>query len=553
MPNMPAKYLRDSVSNIDLMNAIRKNATVDYQRRIPDVTKASYKRTIENLLQFSAQRNEFVDVLINRIGLTIFAANSTWNNPLAHFKRGLMQYGETIEEIMVGLIDAYVYDPDRNYLEGALFGQHRPEAQTSFHQINRQNYYPITINQDILARAFLSEDGLSSFVNQIMIAPNKSDQWDEYLSMANLFREYYDAGGFFKVQVADFSSETTTQADAQYFLKKLREYCAILPFISRHYNAAGMPVSAPIEDLELFLTPSAQSSVDVQALAAAFNVDYATFPSRSTVLPSEHFNIPGVQAILTTRDFFVAADNKFETTSAMNPVGLYNNYFLHHWSVISASRFVPAILFTTEESTVIELDATPVTSMGTLTVQDQTEATVTAVQRGELYQVNGEAVTTPSGGWNDQVILSIAGTGAVAQPLSALTRITQAGVLYVGPDEPNEQITITATAADNETIVGTEAVTVEGDLLTLWPDPNVETVDANNGLKEATPTEPAFEANVITIPTVTGVQYSNGATPVNNGSEITVSVCTPVTINAAARTGYELTAGANNTWTFTAS
>lgn len=551
MPNLPAKNLRDSVSNIDLLNAIRKNATIDYQRRIPDVTKSNYKATMQNLLNFSANRNEFVDVLVNRIGLTIFAANSTWNNPLSHFKRGLMTFGETIEEIMVGLIDAYVYDPDRNYLEGMLFGQHRPEAQTSFHQINRQNFYPLTVNQDLLARAFLSEDGLNSFVNQMMAAPNKSDQWDEYLSMANLFREYYDNSGFFKVQVPDLSGDTVADTDAKYFLKKLRQYASILPFISRHYNAAGMPVAAPTDDLELFITPGAQSSVDVQALAAAFNIDYQAFPSRSTVLPSEHFNIPGVQAILTTRDFFVAADTKFDTASVNNPAGIYSNYFLHHWSIISASRFVPAILFTTEEGTVIELDATPVTSMGTLTVQDQTETTVTDVQRGELYQVNGEAVTTPDGGWNDQVILSLAGTGATAQPVSQLTRLNQAGVLYVGPDEPNEQLTVTAKAGDNESITGTTVVTVVGDLLTLWPDPSVTSDSDDDGLLEVTPDEPAFAENTITIPAVTGVQYKNGGANVNNGSEIAVANGSPVTITATGRTGYELTAGAPASWTFT--
>lgn len=551
MPQLPASELRDDISNIDILNAIRKNATIDYQRRIPDATKANYKQTMQNLLQFSANRNEFVDVLINRIGLTIFAANSTWNNPLSHFKRGLMQYGETIEEIMVGLIDAYVYDPDRNYLEGMLFGQHRPEAQSSFHQINRQNFYPLTVNQDILARAFISDDGLSSFVNQLMIAPNKSDQWDEYLSMANLFREYYDNNGFFKVQVADLSSDTVAASDAQYFLKKLRQYAAILPFISRHYNAAGMPVAAQIDELELFITPEAQSSVDVQALAAAFNVEYQAFPSRSTVLPSEHFNIPGVQAILTTRDFFVAADNKFETTSVNNPTGLYNNYFLHHWSVISASRFVPAILFTTEAGTVIELDATPVTGMGTITIQDQTETVVTDVTRGDLYQVNGSAVTTPSGGWNDQVILTLAGAGATAQPLSALTKITQTGVLYVGPDEPNESLTVTATAADNATVVGTETVTVIGDLLTLWPDPSVTTVDPSTGLEEVTPVAPTFANDIITIPSVTGVQYQNGGTNVTNGSEITLTSGQAATITAVPRAGYELTTGSTSSWTFT--
>ena len=77
----------------------------------------------------------------------------------------------------------------------------------------------------------------------------------------------------------------------------------------------------------------------------------STFPRRHVCrvipVPAEQMGIDKAQAILTTKDFFVIADNLLENTSQPNPVSLGTNYFLHHWEVISTSLFVPAVMFWT--------------------------------------------------------------------------------------------------------------------------------------------------------------------------------------------------------------
>src|SRR5690606_13770167 len=109
-----------------------------------------------------------------------------------------------------------------------------------------------------------------------------------------------------------------------------------LTFLSRNYNAAHMPVAADADELELFMTPEFQAAIDVEALANLFNVAYGEVNSRITVV--DKIGIPDVQAILTTRDFFVVADTYYDTTNQPNPVGLHENFFLHHHQIISASR-----------------------------------------------------------------------------------------------------------------------------------------------------------------------------------------------------------------------
>lgn len=453
-------------TNQFILNAIRKEGTTDYRSRIPLADQANIKDTIGRITSDKAVRNEFVSALVQRIGLVVFQHNS-WANPMSKFKSGLLTYGESVEEINVGLIKAKTYSAQREYLEGDIFGTNVPDVQTSFHHRNRQDYYPLTVNEQELTKAFLDEFGLSTFVTGLMQAPSTSDNWDEYLLMVRLFREYYDADGFFKVQVPDISSLTDADpTDSKYFIKAVRAMTDTLPFISTHYNAAGMPVAATADELELFVTPNANANIDVDALAAAFNIDRSQVGTRQTVIRPEDMGIPGAQAILTTRDFFKVYDTYMDTTSIQNPVGRTQNYFLHHDQIISASRFVPAILFTTEPGTPIVISDPEINTITDITITDRNGDAVTTLPRGDFYNVGVTYTTTPTGE-EAPVILTL---GAHA---SEYTTINQKGSLLVGVDETAATLTITAVDAEDGTPTYSETFTLTGDAVRLWPNPDV--------------------------------------------------------------------------------
>src|SRR6478752_5070501 len=92
-------------SNEITLDRIRKKASPDYQARIPEATKAGVQATMKALMNYRPARNEFIDSLVNRIGL-VYAQNVSWANPLSEFKRGMLEFGDTIEEIQMGLIKA---------------------------------------------------------------------------------------------------------------------------------------------------------------------------------------------------------------------------------------------------------------------------------------------------------------------------------------------------------------------------------------------------------------------------------------------------------------
>jgi len=454
-------------NNAQILGAIQKHASNAYQSRVPAPTQASIQATQEHLLTNKPDWNEFTDALLNRIGLELFRVQQ-FKNPLAKFNKGDLRNGDTIEEIAYGLAEAYAYDVDRDYLERAIFGQERPEVQAAYHKINRQNFYKLTINEPMLRRAFNSEFGLSQYIAGQMEILSNSDELDQYVMMTGLFKEYYENGGFFKVSVPNVGADGSTEADAKKFLRKARAMADNLTVLSRHYNAAGLPVKASRDELELFITPEANAAVDVEALAAAFNTDRANMPFRITVVPAEYFRIPGVQAILTTEDFFIVADSFYQVNRMDNPVGLYENHFLHHHQVISTSLFVPAVLFYTGVGDTITMGDEPVTDVSPIVVTDRNGTVVTELERGEVYAIDASAISTGDANAVKFDFLPNAG------PLSSHTIIRQEGrTLLVAIDESATALTLRATSTDDNTITETLALPVVGEKLTLWPDPRV--------------------------------------------------------------------------------
>lgn len=538
MPTLEITPWNPDTANSDIIGMAWKYGSTDFQRRVPEPTKANLQAAIRAITNYQPNYNEFASTLINKVGRTI-ARNNSWQNVLAAYKLGMLEYGESIEEYQVGLIKAHVFDPRRAYGEKALFGRHGIDVQSAYHTINRENMYAITVEHPVLKRAFLSPTGLSDFAMKLMAAPGTSDNWDEFLIMSNLFREYEENGGFFKLHIDPLTSE----AGAKSFLELLREYAEILPYLSERYNAAHMPVHANKEDLTLFITPKAKAKIDVQALAALFNVEYGEIPYKVQTIPEEYFFGVGgeIQAVLTTKDFFMCADTYFDTASQPNPAGRYENWFLHHDGIYSVSRFVPAIAFTLGAGTVEEMiEAAPVTAVDAITITNANGQTVAgnSIARGGSY-----IVSSGTDGTADAVRFTVDGFKSV------YSFIENTGELHTAVNDSAQTINITAISVADNTIINTRELTVTGTLVNYWPNPGVtEDADAD-GLLEVMPLEPSHVGDTVTIPSVKGIQYRKEGVNVNNGS--THEITTETDFDAVARTGYEIPADAVKAWTYT--
>lgn len=435
-----------NADNVNILNAIRNDASLDYHKRIPAATKGNVADVADAIFSFRPHKNEFIESLINRIGL-VYARNNIWYNPLGELKRGALEFGDTIEEIQVGIVKANHYSHDRDYLERDIFGRADLDVATAFHTVDREDFYKITIDDNTLRRAFLDPSGLDTLTQQIMTSPTTADNWDEYLMMSALFRVMDNKYPMFNVNVPDVAKMNSTEPEARSLLRKIRATAGNMKFLSTRFNGAKMPISAKPEDLILFATPEVKSGLDVNALAVLFNVSYADVPSRIIEIRQEDIAMNGVQAFLTTKDFFVIADTSLETTSEFNPISRQTNFFLHHWEIISASPFAPVVKFSTEPdtaSTSIEIAST-VAIHNVQFVIDANETDVKNVDKTNARMVKGgtaqlEAVLTGLKAGQDDI--EFTEQWSVEGNKDTSTRIDNDGLLTLSPSEAAATVTV---------------------------------------------------------------------------------------------------------------
>lgn len=337
-----------ATDNVTIADKIWLNGTNDFQQRIPRPTQQGIDSTMDALFDPMNRNlyNQFVDTLVMRIGMS-YVHQQQWRNPLSVFKKSSLRYGSTVQEAAIKWIKGHSYNDDAE----DVFKMHRPEAAVWYHSQNRRDQYDMTIVQNELRSAFTAENGINEFIAQCLKQPMNADEYDEYRIMLQLIAFYEEKFGFYKHQL---SGKPTDEATGKEFLKAVRTYASKLAFPNTVYNGVrlqDLPVFAKREELVLITTPEIDASVDVDTLAAVFNLEKADMQVRKLIVDEFPLADDTCVALLTTEDFFQCRDTVYQTDSIYNPKTMGSNYFLNHWGIYSVSPFVPAIMFTTDSGT----------------------------------------------------------------------------------------------------------------------------------------------------------------------------------------------------------
>lgn len=427
MPVKP-KIQTMNASGVDILNVIRANASSTYQERIPVATQENIQEIGNAMLTYQPVANEFLNALINRIARVIITSKS-YSNPLRMFKKGMMNYGETIEEVFVNIAKANQFDQD--VAEENVFKRAIPDVLSCFHRMNLQNFYKTTISNEMLRQAFLSAQGINDLVSKIVDSLYTGAEFDEYLTMKQLIVDAANNGKMSAVHIPAISADNAKQIVTQ-----IKATSNAMEFMSADYNAMGVLTHSKKNRQVLILDAQFDATIDVEVLAYAFNMEKAEFMGRR-VLVDNFGTLTGVAAALVDEDWFMVFDNWLGFTENYNGEGLYWNYWYHVWKTFSTSPFSNAVLFTTGDVGVTSVTVSPAT------------ATVT---KGQTAQFAASVVTTgyaPKG-----VTWTVTGTEAVTSTIS------RDGVLTVNPNEANITLTVTATSDYDNTKTGTATVTV---------------------------------------------------------------------------------------------
>lgn len=456
MAIIPSKVkLTKNVAGV--LNAIRYGIGGDYAAGVPKAenTTESIRAVGAAILAQQSRQNAFVAALINRIGFEIIKSKQ-YQNPWAMFKKGFLEYGETVEEIFVNLCQVKGYAPEDAPIDN--FKRHNPNVSTAFHAMNFQVMYPMTISNMQLHQAFLTLGSLDKFFNGCIAAMYSAMNYDEFLIMKYLIARLALDGKLPVKQIATPSSATSNA-----IMTDVKQISNDFEFMSDEFTISGNKNFVLKDDQYLIEQTGLNAVLDVNTLASAFNLDKAEFAGHVVLVdslgkidakrlaqlldkdetyvpftPTEIEALGKVRGVLCARDFLMVYDILQTMEDAKVGAGLYWNYFLHKWQTVSASPFENVCLLTDAVSTVTNV--TVALDSATMSAAGQTGATATVTRTGFA---------------SDEVIWSIASN---ADPEHV--EIDAYGIITVKAGYDTGAYTIKATSRADGSVSGTATLTL---------------------------------------------------------------------------------------------
>lgn len=460
-----------NASTLDILNVIRENAGYEYQNTVPKVTKATDIPAVGQIIYGDpAIANKFINALVNRIAM-VRVQSATFNNPYSVLKKGYIEFGETIEEIFVGIAKVVEYTPEKG--EEREFKRTLPDVRSVFHIMNWRTMYPVTIQDEDLKQAFLSIDGVTDLIAKIVDQVYTAAEYDEFLLFKYLLIKAISHGKMKPLSVGD----GTNPKDSA---KAFRGTSNLLTFMKDSYNEQGVVTSTPKSRQVIFMDAKFNAEFDVDVLASAFNMDKADFMGRLfliddfTTFDNKRFEeirknstgieevttqelalLADVNAVLLDEEWFQVYDNNNRFTEKYVASGLYWNYFYHTWKTVSYSPFANAVVFVKDTANIALPAALTAKIMSKDTSEDATVLTLDASVNGASLQPNTALfVQTPE---LTAKGIAVNKYGALIIPASAgnveiTLKATVNGTGYTAKPKNSEKVTINASSAVGTTV-----------------------------------------------------------------------------------------------------
>ena len=455
MPKIPTvKNLEANTAQI--LNAARADIGGAYAQDVPKALSDGTNLAAigEVVMNNPAYPNQLYSSLANRIGMVLLTSKA-YRSSLKMLKRGLMTFGEKVEEIFVAMAEPHDYSIVE--AQTNVFKLETGDVYTAFHTLNYEKFYKKSISEENLRQAFLSPEGVYDLIGGLYESLYSGAEYDEFLTTKYLIAKMI-LGGFIKstqipaVTAATVKEVATTMAEASYMFR----------FPSNKYNTAKVTTFSRPEDLILMTSAKFGALNNFNVLASAFNMDKAEIEARHSMIDGfDIFDLDrldkllgndpeytrftedqlallgSVPAVTFDKNWFMIFDVLMTYKEIYNPEGMYWQNIYHVWKIFSVSPFTNAMMYTDQASSVTSVAVSPKTatlSKGATLQMTATVATVGFADKSVIWTVSGESKTTST--------------------------ISSTGLLYIAGDEANTELTVTATSALDSKKKDTATITI---------------------------------------------------------------------------------------------
>lgn len=343
------------------LNEIREtsidNGTL-YHRQVPVVEATT---SITNfgmpILENQVVMNEFISALMNRIAYTSFSNRYTFDNPLQILYGDEIPLGEAVQDIYVNPAQARNYNV--NDFAG-LLQKYEASVKVQYLAKNQDVQYCVSITRPSLKKAFTSWADLERFIDELANSLYNGLYIDDYKLSKGLVKAAW-SNNVGQVRVVS-NDPTASDSYGKAFIKKLRTDFLNMALPSISFNAYSKVTDGDFvqtwtrpEDIVLLIRNDVLASIDVDVLAAAFNMDKADFLGK--VIPVDKFDdADKIYAFMGDRRWFRIHTQEMYLDEFYNANNRVWNYYLNKVGMFNYSLFANGVIYASEEASVAATD-----------------------------------------------------------------------------------------------------------------------------------------------------------------------------------------------------
>lgn len=391
--------------------------------------------------------NDFVGLLKKVVYTAVY--NKTFNNPLVSLEGERMPLGQFIEDTYVNSAKARGFNV--NDFAG-LLQKYEAEVAVQYLSVNSDLQYCVTLTREKIRNAFTSWDQLEALISGYINSLYNGAYITRYNQTKGLVTAAY-TGNNVQYQVID---NPTDEQSAKSMIRQLRAAFSKMQIPSTRFNAwnkvkggnLALKTWSDPEDVVVLISADVEALVDVEVLAAAFNMSKTDFLGRVIVVDDfSQYNEDGSLAVdgsaikcaIMDKAWFNIKTQDFAMDEFYNANSRCWNYYLNDVRMCNYSLFANAIVFATAAPTVdataieagsdtatvvagakvtVPFTITPPNATTTVTATSSAEGKATVTVKGKAVEITGveagDATITISAGAGVTDTIAVTVTAAAA-------------------------------------------------------------------------------------------------------------------------------------------
>lgn len=362
--------------------------------------------------------NDFVGLLKKVVYTAVY--NKTFNNPLVALEGERMPLGQFIEDAYVNPAKARGFNV--NDFAG-LLQKYEAEVAVQYLAVNSDLQYCVTLTREKIRNAFTSWDQLESLISGYINSLYNGAYITRYNQTKGLVTAAF-TGNNVQYEVID---DPDDEQSAKAMIQKLRSAFSKMQIPSTKFNAwqkvkgdkFALKTWSDPEDIVVLISADVEALVDVEVLAAAFNMSKTDFLGRVIVVDDfSQYDDDGTLAVdgsaikcaIMDRAWFKIKTQDFAMDEFYNANNRTWQYYLNDVRMCNYSLFANAIVFATSAPTVdataieaaestatvvagskvsVPFTVTPPNATTTVTATSSAEGKATVAVKGKKVEITG--------------------------------------------------------------------------------------------------------------------------------------------------------------------